>query len=68
MESKTSVGSSDLVSELLARGNKLREAMILSTLQEKPVSGEDLDLQSTAQTIQRPQLSATDPVFSKGRG
>ena len=31
VESKTSVGSSDLVSELLTRGNKLLETMILSS-------------------------------------
>ena len=59
-QSKTS-GGSDLVTELLARGNKLREAMILSTLKEKS------PLDDSSNDIHLPQLSMSDPVFSKVR-
>ena len=58
-QSKTSRGS-DLVTELLNRGNKLREAMILSTLKERSPLDDSTD-------IHLPQVSSSDPVFSKAR-
>ena len=58
-QSKTS-GGSDLVTELLNRGNKLREAMILSTLKERSPLDDSTD-------IHLPQVSSSDPVFSKAR-
>ena len=58
-QTKTS-GGSDLVTELLNRGNKLREAMILSTLKERSPLDDSAD-------IHLPQVSSSDPVFSKAR-
>ena len=58
-QSKTS-GGSDLVTELLNRGNKLREAMILSTLKERSPLDDSTDIHLL-------QVSSSDPVFSKAR-